>query len=143
MLLPFVINGKAVFQVEYKEDGKTIEEFCPESLQNNFSGILKNLNLDAWQKSCVKVSQEIPSWVKLNAGSWSKGQIDESKFILGIKFMINERLLTSQHTQPNLESENIPHWFRYNAGWFADGLISDSEYVSGIQYLISKGILVI
>jgi len=143
MLLPFIINGKAVFQVEYKEDGKTIEEFCPESLHNNFSGILKNLNLDAWQKSCVKVSQEIPSWVKLNAGSWSKGQIDESKFILGIKFMINERLLTSQHTQPNLESKIIPHWFRYNAGWFADGLISDSEYVSGIQYLISKGILVI
>jgi len=143
MLSPFVDNGKAVFQVEYIEDGKTIEKFCPESLQNNFSGILKNFDLDAWQKACVKFSQEIPSWVKLDAGSWSKDQIDDSKFIQGIKFMINEGLLTSQPAQPNFASQKIPYWFRNNAGWFADDLISDSEYISGIQYLISNQIAII
>ncbi len=48
-LLPFIRQGKAVFQIEYKF---TREEFCPASLKRRFSGLRKNRALDAYRESC-------------------------------------------------------------------------------------------
>ena len=49
---PFIKNGKAVFQAEYTDTNVTTDEFCPQSKTLQFSGILKDRELDATFTSC-------------------------------------------------------------------------------------------
>jgi len=39
----------------------------------------------------VYAINEIPIWVKNNAGWWAEGSIDDETFIQGIQFLINEK----------------------------------------------------
>jgi len=48
-LLPFVQAGKAVFAVEYTGEPSI---FCPAANAMGFSGLKKNLDLDAWRIDC-------------------------------------------------------------------------------------------
>ncbi len=93
--------------------------------------------------SMPSVAQEIPSWIKNNAGWWADGQIDDDSFVQGIQFLIKEGIMkippTSQGTISN--SNEIPSWIKNNAGWWADGQIDDDSFVQGIQFLIKEGIL--
>jgi len=84
----------------------------------------------------------IPSWIKNNAGWWSDGSIDDSSFVSGIQYLINEGIMTIPPTQSGQSTGNeIPSWIKNNAGWWSEGLIADSDFVSGIQYLITNGIM--
>lgn len=49
---PFVSAGKPVFQIEYTEEETTTSQFCSQSINNNFYGILKNQSLDGWRQTC-------------------------------------------------------------------------------------------
>jgi len=49
---PFITAGKPVFAAEYTDMGLTSNQFCSHARKMNFSAILKNRNLDAWQESC-------------------------------------------------------------------------------------------
>jgi hypothetical protein len=93
------------------------------------------------QKSDTK--QEIPDWIKNNAGWWVEGQIDDNSFVQGIQFMIKENIISI----PNLPesssetTESVPAWVKNNAGWWADGQIDDNSFVKGIEYLVKVGII--
>lgn len=50
--LPFIEQGKAVFQVEYTDNFSSIDEFCEIPVRNHFFGLLKHRNLDAWVDLC-------------------------------------------------------------------------------------------
>ena len=39
-------------------------------------------------------SNEIPSWIKNNAGWWADGSIDDDSFIGGIQFLIEEGIMS-------------------------------------------------
>ena len=39
---------------------------------------------------------EIPSWIKNNAGWWADGTIDDTAFVQGIQFLIKEGILRVQ-----------------------------------------------
>ncbi|MDH3313451.1 MAG: hypothetical protein OEM28_09955 [Nitrosopumilus sp.] len=85
----------------------------------------------------------IPSWIKNNAGWWADGSIDDSSFLHGIQYLINEGILIIPPTAQgsNSNSDEIPEWIKNNAGWWADGSIDDSSFLHGIQYLIEQGIM--
>ena len=86
----------------------------------------------------------IPSWIKNNAGWWSKDQIGDSDFVLGIQFLINEGIMRIPPSTPESTSEmtnEIPSWIKNNAGWWSQGVITDTDFVSGIQWLITNGII--
>ena len=51
-MLPFIQMGKPVFAAEYTDSGADIEQFCQEADKLNFSLILKNRELNAWQQNC-------------------------------------------------------------------------------------------
>ncbi len=89
------------------------------------------------------VVREIPSWIKNNAGWWADGSIDDSSFVQGIQFLIQEGIMqipsTTQGTSSG--SNEIPSWIKNNAGWWADGSIDDDSFVGGIQFLIQEGIM--
>jgi len=85
----------------------------------------------------------IPVWIKNNAGWWADGQIDDSSFLQGIQYLIQEGIMIIPPTETTeaSESQEVPSWIKNNAGWWADGQIDDETFVSGIQYLIKVGVI--
>jgi len=87
-------------------------------------------------------AEQIPSWVKNNAGWWSDGTISESEFLQGIQFLIKEGVIIIPPTSISVEkSQNVPEWVKNNAGWWANGDIDDNSFVQGIQYMIKTGLI--
>jgi len=88
-------------------------------------------------------TQNIPSWIKNNAGWWAEGAIDDNSFVQGIQFLIKEGIMqippTSQGSGGG--TNEIPSWIKNNAGWWAEGAIDDNSFVQGIQFLIKEGIM--
>ena len=41
-------------------------------------------------------SNEIPAWIKNNAGWWASGDIDDNSFVQGIQFLIKEGIMKIQ-----------------------------------------------
>jgi len=86
----------------------------------------------------------IPLWVKSNAKWWSDGGIEDSDFITGIQFLIDNKIMQINTPQGSgMSSQSIPDWIKNNAGWWADGLISDQDFLSGIYFMIQNGIMII
>ena len=88
-------------------------------------------------------SNEIPVWIKNNAGWWADGSIDDSSFVQGIQFLVQEGFMKIPVTEQGSEtgSNEIPVWIKNNAGWWADGSIDDSSFVQGIQFLVQEGFM--
>ncbi|MBP0119581.1 MAG: peptidase [Nitrosarchaeum sp.] len=85
---------------------------------------------------------QIPTWIKNNAGWWADGSIDDKSFVQGIQYLIKEKIMKIPQTTQGVGSSNqIPTWIKNNAGWWADGSIDDKSFVQGIQYLIKEGIM--
>ena len=85
----------------------------------------------------------IPEWIKNSAGWWANGQIDDSSYLLGIQYLINEEILiiSPTETSESSDSQEIPGWIKNSTGWWANGQIDDSSYLLGIQYLVQAGII--
>lgn len=87
-------------------------------------------------------AQEVPAWVKNNAGWWAEGTITESDFIQGIQFLIKDGLIVVPPTEVSSDkSQGVPEWVKNNAGWWAEGTITDADFINGIQHLIKTGII--
>ena len=90
-------------------------------------------------------AENVPDWVKNNAGWWATDQIDDSSFIQGIQYLIKEGIMVipPSETSESTASQVVPAWIKNNAGWWADGLIDDSSFVLGMQWLVSNGIIIV
>jgi hypothetical protein len=87
-------------------------------------------------------AEQIPPWVKTNAGWWAEGTITESDFVQGIQFLVKEGIIVVPPTEVSGEiSQSVPDWVKTNAGWWADNAISDSDFVQGIQFMIKSGLI--
>jgi len=97
----------------------------------------------------------IPAWIKNNAGWWATDQIDDSSFLQGIQYLIQEGIMIIPPTETSDDSDaipdagqrtqafdqHVPAWIKSNAGWWATDQIDDSSFLQGIQYLVSIGII--
>ncbi|MAY24155.1 MAG: peptidase [Thaumarchaeota archaeon] len=82
----------------------------------------------------------VPVWVKNNAGWWSSGQIDDQSFVSGVKFLIEEGIITVPSTTRSVStSDSIPDWVKNTAGWWSNNEISENDFLNAIQYLIKTG----
>ena len=89
-------------------------------------------------------AQEIPSWVKNNAGYWAEGSIDDATFINALQFLIKEQIIVIPETEiSENQSNQIPPWVKNNAEFWAQNAITDSDFINSMQYLIANGIIVI
>ncbi|KFM14702.1 ATP-dependent DNA ligase AMP-binding site protein [Marine Group I thaumarchaeote SCGC AAA799-B03] len=96
------------------------------------------------QQSKSLESQEIPIWIKNNAGWWANNSIDDETFVQGIQFLIKQNILqVLSITTQESNSNEIPSWIKNNAGWWASDQLDDETFVQGIQYLIKNGIIVV
>ena len=87
--------------------------------------------------------QNIPDWVKNNAGWWSEDLIGDNDFVEAIQYLINQDIIKVPPTSPGTEtgSNEIPEWIKNNAGWWSQGLIGNSDFLKGIQFLVEQGII--
>jgi len=91
----------------------------------------------------------IPDWIKNNAELWAIGQIDDSAFVTGIKFMIENNIImiSSVSSAPSSSSDvlndQIPNWVKNSAYWWSQDLISEDEFVESLKFLICQGIMII
>jgi SPX domain protein involved in polyphosphate accumulation len=113
-----------------------------------FTVVVDRVNID---------ETSIPAWIKNNAGWWATDQIDDSAFLQGIQYLIQEGIMIIPHTESSDDSDAIPDagqraqafdqrvpaWIKNNAGWWATDQIDDSSFLQGIQYLVQKGIIVV
>ena len=91
------------------------------------------------------VAPTIPSWVKLNAGLWADGTLDDGTFVQSIQFLIGEGIIQIPSTdQGDADGAGgIPSWVKLNAGLWADGTLDDGTFVQSIQFLIGEGIIIV
>ena len=84
----------------------------------------------------------IPEWIKINAGWWAQGQIDDDTFVQGLEYMIKNKIIAIPPSVQEAQSDSsIPEWIKINAGWWAQGQIDDDTFVQGLQYLITANII--
>jgi hypothetical protein len=86
---------------------------------------------------------QIPSWIKEYASWWAAEQIDDKSFIIGIEFMIKNKIIIISNLQTLQESTggNIPEWVRNNAAWWSTGQITEDDFVNALEYLIQHGMI--
>jgi len=84
----------------------------------------------------------IPVWIKEVASFWCDEKIDDSSFIEGIQYLIDNDVIIVPTTSSGIGvSQTIPSWVKNNACWWSQNLISDEDFAGGLQYLIGQGII--
>ena len=124
-------NIDVTFEVIQKEfDSSTLKSKpMPQSLENSHS----------------QNETKIPNWIKNNAKWWADGQIGDQAFVLGIQYLIEQKIVQIPNLQTN-SSQNfggMPIWVKNIAGFWAEDTISDEEFIKSIQYLVGNGIIVV
>ena len=59
-------------------------------------------------------AENIPDWVKNNAGWWATDQIDDSSFIQGIQYLIKEGIMVIPPTETSESTDHsmVPSWIK-------------------------------
>jgi hypothetical protein len=86
----------------------------------------------------------VPNWIRNNAEWWATGQINDSAFVSGPEFMLeNNIIMVSTVPSGTISDDEIPEWIRNNAHWWSQDLISEGEFVNSLEYLIKEGIITV
>ena len=94
--------------------------------------------------SVLGFSTYIPDWIKDYARNWATGEISDSEFMIGLDFMIQNKIIViSGIDSTSFSTEDIPSWFRNTSHWWSAGLISQQEFINSIKYLIQEDIILI
>jgi len=124
-------------------DGSTSEIVSAAVVKISGQNMDELLNtLDSSLRPMASTQNEIPAWVKSNAGWWADGTITDDEFLSGIEFLIKDGIIVVAPTTTSSQtSDGVPAWVKNNAGWWADGTISETEFVNGIQHLVKSGLV--
>jgi len=115
-------------------------DYAPKEEKAKVQSFIDVITAESATASTATIS--IPAWIKNNAGWWANGQIDDSSFVQGIEFLIQEGIITIPPTVPTGSgSGEIPAWVKNNAEWWASDQIDDDTFVQGIQFLVEQGII--
>ena len=116
----------------------------PEDLSSGLYKVKVKYDTEEVESFSISILKEmVPSWIKNNAKWWSEKQIEDSDFISGIQFMIQQKIILVSGT-PGESAQGdvpVPEWVRNNAGWWADDKISEEEFVKALEFLIQNGII--
>jgi len=99
---------------------------------------------DSLEKSREELrnGEYVPAWIKTSAGWWSEKRISNSDFVMGIEFLIQEKVIKVPSVETTkTTSQKIPDWISTIAGSWADELITDTEFVAALQWLIENGVI--
>ena len=90
----------------------------------------------------IEDTSQIPTWIKNNAGWWADDIISDEEFVLGIKFLIENKILqVSEDGNVEYSIGSIPQWIKNNAKWWSSDQITDQEFLLTIEHLIKRNIV--
>lgn len=88
------------------------------------------------------LTKPIPIWIKNMAGWWAEGKTDKHEFVNGLRYLIDNDIITIPDTVYSLNSQqDMPPWIKNTALWWSQGLVEDKDLVAGIQYMIENGLM--
>src|SRR3989344_3655090 len=76
-------------------------------------------------------TNQIPSWIKNNAGWWADGSIDDNSFVQGIQFLIKEGIMNKAPNNKKVEEMN--KIFPHNGKWHTVFEEKDQVTIDGKQ----------
>jgi hypothetical protein len=87
----------------------------------------------------------VPDWVRSNAEWWAIGEINDSTFVSGIEFMLENNIIRVSNisSSGDISEEEIPPWIRNSAHWWSQDLISEDEFINSLKFLIQKGVIAV
>ena len=87
----------------------------------------------------------VSDWIRNNAEWWAIGEIDDSDFVSGIEFMLENNIIMVSNIPPsgNVLTGEIPVWVRNNAHWWSQDLISEEEFVNSLKFLIQEEVIIV
>jgi hypothetical protein len=83
----------------------------------------------------------VPQWVRQNALWWSQGEISDSDFINGMKWLVENRIIPVEDLTESVDSLGMPDSVKKIAYSWAQGSVPDAEFIRGIEYLIKNGVI--
>ena len=150
-------NARQSAQIELPNLLKVIDNSMP---QDTIQEITKDEVTQDILQETPKEKPSVPTWVKSNAGWWSKGEIDDKEFTNGIGYLIQTQIIDiPELLQTNVSPEKtenldiglidppeefipvIPDWVKNNALWWSEDKLTDDDFLIGIKYLLQKGII--
>ena len=121
------------------------DNFVTKNYLDHLEKIIKKYPTESTEKPSYLLNlekNEIPYWIKTNAGWWASDKISDTDFIAGIQYLIkNEIIRLDSKTIEKNTSNIIPAWVKNNAKWWSSGKISDEDFLKGIKYLVTIGII--
>ena len=85
----------------------------------------------------------IPQWVKIKAGQWCVGEVDDLTFAQVIQFLIYAEVIDRPGVWGQESVLGVPDWAKQNGCWWKADLISDEEFINVILFLIDEGIVIV
>jgi hypothetical protein len=101
----------------------------------------KNTETESTVKNELSVKSTVPLWIKNNAKWWADGQINDSDFLKGIEYLINNNILKVNKTVSDKKSSEVPAWIKNNAKWWSEDKITETDFIKGIEHLVKTGII--
>jgi hypothetical protein len=83
--------------------------------------------------------EQIPEWVKNNAGLWSQNQIDDKSFFNALEFLLENDVIQPEYI--TIGEERIPEWVKNNAGLWSQNQIDDKTFVNALEFLFENDII--
>jgi hypothetical protein len=86
-------------------------------------------------------SGAVPRWIKHNALWWAEGEISDSDFINGMRWLVENRILPVEDLVEEIEGQATSDSVKKIAYFWGQNNLPDSAFLDGIQYLIKNGIM--
>jgi len=78
----------------------------------------------------------IPDWIKNNAGWWADGQIPDSAFVNGIKFLIENGIMEIESSQSSSQTSEVSN-FQDNGDFYL--IYKPTDEYSNFEYWLKEG----
>ena len=102
------------------------------------------LEISGFDKGLPPDMPLVPMWIKQNGDWWSTGQIVDSEFLEGIKFLVDTQVIEIPTIEKSSQSDwKIPTWTKTVVGWWNEEQISDDEFLIIVKNLIEREIIVV
>ena len=136
-----VMLASAFPDITSQMDSEEVSELVSESSTRGLQHSIESFEIKKTVSVPAPVTS-IPDWIKNNAGWWANGQIDDTSFLQGISYLIQNNIILVPPQDVGSESSGtIPDWVKNNAGWWATDQIGDEVFVNAITYLIQQGLI--
>ena len=136
-----VMLASAFPDITSQMDSEEVSELVSESSTRGLQHSIESFEIKKTVSVPAPVTS-IPDWIKNNAGWWANGQIDDTSFLQGISYLIQNNIVVVPSQDVSSESSGtIPDWVKNNAGWWATDQIGDEVFVNAIMYLIQQGLI--